>query len=210
MTFANRLKYLLDARGMRAVDLANLSGLSESIISRYLKGGYLPKQKNADLIAKALNVDARYLLVGEEEKPKPVAVKIPILGTIAAGIPIAAITDIEGYEEITEEMSRRGDFFALRIKGNSMMPWICPNDIVICRAQSDVDSGKVAVVLVNGDEATCKKVIKMKTGITLYGFNSEAYEPHFYTNREIRELPIAILGEVIEVRRTMNLWSAKG
>lgn len=210
MTFANRLKYLLDARGMRAVDLANLSGLSESIISRYLKGGYLPKQKNADLIAKALNVDARYLLVGEEEKPKPVAVKIPILGTIAAGIPIAAITDIEGYEEITEEMSRRGDFFALRIKGNSMMPWICPNDIVICRAQSDVDSGKVAVVLVNGDEATCKKVIKMKTGITLYGFNSEAYEPHFYTNREIRELPVAVLGEVIEVRRTMNLWSAKG
>ena len=210
MSFSERLKEIMDIRGVRAIELAEKAGINRATISEYLSGKYLPKQKNVDLIAKALNVDARYLLVGEEEKPKPVAVKIPILGTIAAGIPIAAITDIEGYEEITEEMSRRGDFFALRIKGNSMMPWICPNDIVICRAQSDVDSGKVAVVLVNGDEATCKKVIKMKTGITLYGFNSEAYEPHFYTNREIRELPIAILGEVIEVRRTMNLWSVKG
>lgn len=210
MTFASRLKFLLDSRGMRAVDLARLSGLSESIISRYLKGNYLPKQKNVDLIAKVLNVDSRYLLMGEEEKPKPTAVKIPILGNIAAGVPISAITDIEGYEEITEAMSRCGEFFALRIKGESMMPWICPMDIVICKVQSDVDSGKVAIVLINGEDATCKKVIKSRTGITLYGFNMSVYEPHFYTNREIRELPIIVIGEVVEVRRTMNLWSAKG
>lgn len=210
MSFGTRLKEVMEAHGVRAIELSEKTGLYRGTISGYLSEKYLPKQKNVDLIAKALNVDARYLLVGEEEKPKPVAVKIPILGTIAAGVPIAAITDIEGYEEITEEMSRRGDFFALRIKGNSMMPWICPMDVVICKAQSDVDSGKVAVVLVNGEDATCKKVIKSRTGITLYGFNLSAYEPHFYTNKEIRELPITVLGEVVEVRRTMNLWSAKG
>lgn len=210
MSFGTRLKEIMESHGIKAIELAEKTGLYRGTISGYLSGKYIPKQKNVDLIAKVLNVDSRYLLMGEEEKPKPTAVKIPILGNIAAGVPISAITDIEGYEEITEAMSRCGEFFALRIKGESMMPWICPMDIVICKVQSDVDSGKVAIVLINGEDATCKKVIKSRTGITLYGFNMSVYEPHFYTNREIRELPIIVIGEVVEVRRTMNLWSAKG
>lgn len=210
MSFGTRLKEIMESHGIKAIELAEKTGLYRGTISGYLSGKYIPKQKNVDLIAKVLNVDSRYLLMGEEEKPKPTAVKIPILGNIAAGVPISAITDIEGYEEITEAMSRCGEFFALRIKGESMMPWICPMDIVICKVQSDVDSGKVAIVLINGEDATCKKVIKSRTGITLYGFNMSVYEPHFYTNREIRELPIIVIGEVVEVRRTMNLWSTKG
>ena len=210
MSFGTRLKEIMESHGIKAIELAEKTGLYRGTISGYLSGKYIPKQKNVELIAKALHVDSRYLLMGEEEKPKPTAVKIPILGNIAAGVPISAITDIEGYEEITEAMSRCGEFFALRIKGESMMPWICPMDIVICKVQSDVDSGKVAIVLINGEDATCKKVIKSRTGITLYGFNMSVYEPHFYTNREIRELPIIVIGEVVEVRRTMNLWSAKG
>ena len=119
-----------------------------------------------------------------------------------AGIPIEDITDIEGYEEITADMASRGDFFALRIQGHSMEPRIEDGEIVICQCQSDVDSGDVAIVLVNGDEATCKQIRKSPEGISLIGFNPIVYAPHFYSNKEIEELPVRIIGRVVESRKT--------
>lgn len=108
----------------------------------------------------------------EEDKEKPRhARKIPVLGSVIAGIPIEAIEDIIDWEEIPEEMSKRGECFALMIKGDSMTPSIQEGDVVIVRKQSDVDSGDIAIVLVNGFEATCKQVMKSSDGITLISFN---------------------------------------
>ena len=73
-------------------------------------------------------------------------------------------------------------------------------DVVIVRRQDDVDSGDVAIVLVNGDEATVKRVKKQKDGITLIATNTSVYEPHFYSNAEIADLPVRILGRVVELR----------
>lgn len=68
-----------------------------------------------------------------------------------------AVENILDYEEISEDMARQGDYFALQIKGDSMEPRIKEGDVVIVRKQPDVESGEVAIVLVNGDEATIKK-----------------------------------------------------
>ena len=73
-------------------------------------------------------------------------------------------------------------------------------DVVIVRRQDDVDSGDVAIVLVNGDEATVKRVKKQEDGITLIANNISVYEPHYYSNKEIEELPVRILGKVVELR----------
>ena len=126
-------------------------------------------------------------------------VKIPVLGYVAAGIPIEAIEDIIDYEEISEEMALRGKYFGLSIKGNSMEPRICQGDVVIVRQQPDVESGELGIVLVNGNDATCKKVVKHENGISLVSFNP-TYEPMFYTKEEILSLPITILGKVVELR----------
>ena len=99
-------------------------------------------------------------------------------------------------------MASLGEYFALRIQGHSMEPRIEDGEIVICQRQSDVDSGDIAIVLVNGDEATCKQVRKGPEGITLIGFNSIVYAPHFYSNKEIEELPVRIIGRVVESRKT--------
>lgn len=130
-------------------------------------------------------------------------IKIPILGRVVAGIPIEAITDIDGYEEITADMASRGDFFALRIQGHSMEPRIEDGEIVIVKQQEDVECGDVAIVLVNGDEATCKQVKKSPEGITLIGFNPVVYPPHFYSNKEIETLPVNVIGKVVELRRSL-------
>ena len=69
----------------------------------------------------------------------------------------------------------------------------------IIRPTPDVESGTVSVVLVNGDEATLKKVVKHENGISLVPFNP-TYSPMFYTNEEVASLPVRIVGRVIELR----------
>ena len=126
-------------------------------------------------------------------------VRIPVYGSVAAGIPIEAITDIEDYEEITEDMASTGEFAALRIKGRSMEPRFTEGDVVIVRLQNTIESGDIAVVIVNGDEATCKKIKKTPEGVMLISTNPD-FEPMFYTNKEIEEKPVRIWGKVVELR----------
>ena len=125
--------------------------------------------------------------------------RIPVYGSVAAGIPIEAITDIEDYEEITPELARTGEFAALKIKGDSMEPKFSAGDVVIVRLQETVNNGDIAIVLVNGDEATCKKIKKTPEGIMLISTNT-AYEPMFYSNRDIETRPVRIWGKVVELR----------
>ena len=82
-------------------------------------------------------------------------------------------------------MARCGDYFALEIKGDSMEPKMSKGDIVIVKQQNTVENGQIAIVLVNGDEATVKKVRFRDNGIELIAFNSYVYEPHFYSAKEI-------------------------
>ena len=115
-------------------------------------------------------------------------------------MPTEACEYIEGYEEIPREMAQSGEYIALRVKGDSMSPRILPGDIVIVKVQPDVDSGETAVVFVDGDEATVKKLIKYPDGIRLVP-NNPAYEPLFFTNREIEERQVSVYGKVAELRR---------
>lgn len=127
-------------------------------------------------------------------------VKVPVLGRVVAGIPLEAVTEILDYEELHPNVAKTGEFFALQIKGNSMSPRICDGDVVIVKRQNTVESGDIAIVLINGDEATVKKVKLDENGIMLIAFNADVYEPHFYSNEEIKTLPIDILGKVVELR----------
>lgn len=84
-----------------------------------------------------------------------------------------------------------------------MEPRILNGDIVIVRRQDNVDNDDIAIVLVNGNEATAKRVKKQEDGITLIATNTSVYEPHFYSNKEIQSLPVKILGKVVELRRKL-------
>ena len=190
---AKRLQY-----GMTMKQLADRVGVAEATVSRW-ESGYTEKMKidTAGKVADALHLSPLMFLgydVSEEE-----TVKIPIVGRVVAGIPILAEENIEGMVEISKKQDM-GTMFALRVRGKSMEPNIKENDLLVVRQQSDVDSGDIAIVLVNGDEATVKQVRKSKDGITLVGFNVDVYEPRFYTNKEIQELPVRVVGKVIESR----------
>ena len=127
-------------------------------------------------------------------------VAIPVLGRVAAGIPISAITDIEDFEEIPKAMAARGDYFALRIRGTSMEPRIADGDIVIVRKQEEAETGDIVIVNVGFEDATCKKIKITPEGVTLLPFNQQ-FEPLVFSCAEVRELPLRILGKVVELRR---------
>lgn len=184
--------------GLTMKQLAQKAGASESAVSRW-ESGQIENMKRETIlkVADALHISPLAFLgydVSEEE-----TVKIPIVGRVVAGIPILAEENIEGMVEISKKQDM-GTMFALRVRGKSMEPNIKENDLLVVRQQSDVDSGDIAIVLVNGDEATVKQVRKSKDGITLVGFNVDVYEPRFYTNKEIQELPVRVVGKVIESR----------
>ena len=126
-------------------------------------------------------------------------VRIPVYGNVAAGIPLEAITDIEDYEEISQEMAAKGEYAALRIHGDSMEPRMTDGDVVIVRLQDSIESGEIAIVMINGGTSTCKKVMLSPDGITLISTN-ERYGAMFYSNQQIEELPVRIWGKVVELR----------
>lgn len=126
-------------------------------------------------------------------------VRVPVYGNVAAGIPIEAITDIEDYEEISQEMAASGEYAALRIHGDSMEPKMSDGDIVIVRIQETIETGETAIVMINGGDATCKRIVRTPEGITLISTNPK-YSPIFYSNKQIEELPVRIWGKVVELR----------
>lgn len=192
------VKQLTKEQNMSMSELARRVGIAKSAISRYFNGTReLPLNRIEDF-AKALHTTSHILLGVEPETQK--GIKIPVLGTVPAGIPISAIEDIIDYEEIPKSWENQGEFFGLKIKGDSMYPTLENGDVVIVKKQSTADNGDTVIVMVNGDDATCKRYERSETGIMLIP-NNNAYNPVFYTNEEIEALPLTIIGKVVELRR---------
>ena len=177
--------------------LAKELNVSRSTVAMWENNSNEPDNKTIVKIANILNISTDTLLDNSQNTQ---GVKIPVLGSVAAGIPISAIQDIIDEEEISEELASTGEFFGLVIKGDSMSPIITNGDTVIVRSQPDAENGDIAIVLVNGDEATCKKIKKTPEGVMLIPLNSE-YEPTFFSNKQIEQLPVRIIGKVVEQRR---------
>lgn len=193
------VKKMTAEQNMSMSELARRVGIAKSAISRYFNGTReLPLNRIGDF-ASALHTTPNFLL-GVKEDTNSQGIKIPVLGTVAAGIPISAVEDILDYEEIPQSWQNQGEFFGLRIKGDSMKPDINDGDTVIVKQQSTANNGDVVIALVNGDDATCKKFEKLDNGIMLISNNSE-YSPMYFSNEEVITKPVVIVGRVVELRR---------
>lgn len=187
--------------GMTMLKVAQAVGVSEATVSRWESGDIanMRRDKIAKL-ASALQLRPSVVMgITDEPSEKRSAVKIPVLGFVRAGYPMDAVENILDYEEISEEMARSGEFFALQIKGDSMEPKISNGDVVIVRKQSTVENGEVAVVLINGNDAAVKKFFKTETGVNLISTNPN-YEPFFFSPKEVDSLPVEVIGRVVELR----------
>lgn len=214
---------LLNENHCKSADVAKTTGIHPSTFSDWKKGKSSPKYDKIQKIAEFFGVEPDWLSGKSEFKTKKEmlqhfddvyntpalqsdvfrlekGMKIPVLGSVAAGTPIFAEENYIGSEEISEELASTGEFFGLKIKGDSMSPRIMEGDTVIVRQQDDAESGDIVIVLINGDSATCKRLMKYQEGISLISFNP-AYEPMTFSNKDIEEKPIKIIGKVVENRQ---------
>lgn len=196
------LKELREQLNYSTYDVNNLADISQSYLSLMENGKRKPSAIILKKLAKVYNVDyldlyekAGYIdLIEDIKKPKIKTIKIPVLGYVRAGIPIEAVEEIIGEEEIPEEWLKGGnEYFGLTIKGDSMFPFFIEGDTIIVKKQNTCENGEIAVVLVNGNDATVKEVKKTEDGISLIPYN-RMYPPMDYTNEDIVNMPIAIVG----------------
>lgn len=123
-------------------------------------------------------------------------IKVPVLGYIAAGAPILADDHIEEWTEIPNMWNLKpGKAIVLKVKGDSMIgSRIYEGDKVVVKLQSDVENGEIAVVNINGDEATLKRVKKTEDGQVILYPDNPKYSPTFITNENSR-----VIGKVVQV-----------
>lgn len=220
----DRYLEMLNEKGVKNIEVSRATGIPASTFSDWKKGKSSPKREKIEKLAEYFEVNPDWLAGTSDFKTKEDAlqrldavsdlealrldvmdakvgnIEIPVLGEVAAGIPIFAQENYIDYECISEHQAKQGEHFGLKIKGDSMSPRISEGDTVIVRQQNDAESGDIVIVLINGDRATCKRLMKYKDGISLISFNP-AYEPMQFTNKECEEKPVKIIGKVIENRQ---------
>ena len=205
MNMGEKIYYLRTSKNMTLEELGNKVGVGKSTVRKWENGMIANMKRDKILkVSEALDTTPAFLMgwdEKEEEKPKAKVkgVKIPVLGRVAAGIPIEMIEDVLDYEEISEDMAKHGEYFALKIQGDSMTPRICNNDVVIVRQQNDAENGDIVIATINGDDAVCKRLQKYNDGIALISLNPQ-YDPIYLKKDEIDEKPVRIIGKVVELR----------
>ena len=200
--FSNRLQKALDCSNMRQVDLVEKTKLDKTLINKYLAGIMKAKQDKLTILADALNVNEVWLMgydVPMERDINKIELNekqaFPLLGTVKAGYDYLASENIIGYINLDKNIPNPEEYFALKVTGDSMQPVLYDDDIVIVHSQNDIESGQVGIVLINGDEATVKKIIKHNDYIELISFNSY-YPPKKLT----KDTEFKIVGKVVEAR----------
>lgn len=208
-------EYLEEARknkGYSTYDVNRLTDISQSYISLIEKG----KRRASAIILKTLapiySLDyldlyekAGYIDLIEDEKKQQILtplsnqITIPLLGTVKAGYDYLAEENIVGYESI-DNVSDKENYYALTVTGDSMEPLFSDGDIAIVHKQNDFESGNTCIVLINGDEATVKKVVRMEDGIDLIAMNPYYPIKHF-SKEDMQEIPVKVIGKVVEARK---------
>ena len=208
MFIGQNIKYLRTKNDMTLNELSQMLGYkSLSTIQKWEGGIAQPPLKKVGEMAKIVKIDIDDLTNKDLQKPLPpddnrtLAVRIPVVGDVAAGVPIEAIEDVIDFEEIPSDMAKKGEFFGLKIKGNSMEPLIRENDVVIVRQQSDAETGDIVIVRIDGNSAACKRLRKYADGaLELISLNP-SYEPMYFDREQVESEPVEIVGVVVENRQ---------
>lgn len=210
--FSSNLKFIREQKGISKSKLGDLVGVNQSTITRWENKEITPSIDNVEQVAGVLKVDLPDILIKDLRFDNAELIEdenvayIPVLGVIKAGIPIEAQEDIIEYVDIPKKWLQGGKtFYGLKISGDSMYPKYLENDIVIFEKNEDMyqADNKDCAILINGFDATFKKLKLNQNGITLIPYNldnTDGFETTYYDSEQIQKLPIKIIGIAKEKR----------
>lgn len=207
-TFAIRLKEIMNIKSIKAAEIVEKTGIPKSAISQYLSGKFEAKNDRIHILANFFNVDEAWLMgfdvPMEREQPtnapEPSNIasiipankiyQIPVFATVSAGFGAYAAEDVVDYMPIVLTNPHDApDMLGIRVHGNSMYPKIEDGDTVIVRKQSSVDSGDIAVIMIDGEEGVVKKVVYGETWVELHSMNPK-YEVRRFEGAELQRLRV--------------------
>lgn len=205
----NNLKRLRKEARLSQAELSALLGVHQTAVSQWECGRTQPDVRSLKKLAALYSVPLEALLGGAADpsadpekydairsRVRAESRRVPILGSVQAGVPVSAVEDVVGYVALDEDGPEGEEFFALRVRGSSMEPRFMEGDVVIVRRQDDAENGDVVVAL-DGDDATIKQLKKLPDGVMLLPFNRE-FDPLVFTRADAENL--RILGKVVELR----------
>lgn len=201
----NRIKQLRNEKNIKQEVLAKLLNLEVAGVSKLETGRVPLKDEYIIKLSEYFNVSTDYLLgksnIRNSENNQEL--KIPVLGVVKAGYNWLADENVIGYVSVNDKTLKGDGFFAVQVKGISMVPEIYEGDIAIVKKQNDFENGDYVVALINGDEATIKKAYKNDTGLLLRPANNSV-EPLIFTKEDIETLPVTIIGVVYNITRSFK------
>lgn len=211
LTIAKKIRTLRENKNITQRELADKLNKSESAVRMWELGKSEPDIDTIKKLAEFFQISSDELIgnsikydnaLSFEMPIYRVLKKIPILGSIRAGMPMYSEENFIGEIEIPEEWTICGQqYFALKVKGDSMAPRYLENDIVILKQSPTCNNGQVCAVLINGDEATLKKVIFLPDkSIMLQPINPN-YKPLIFTLKEQSSVPVVIQGVAVRIIR---------
>ena len=211
--FMKNIKYVREKRGLSQSKLAEMIDVNQTTIARWEDENRIPTIDKAIQVSNILNIPLD-ILVGKNlqfDNVEPVnidsnIIKIPVFGTIKAGIPIESQSDIIEYVEIPKIWTRGGKkFYGLKISGDSMFPKYNEDDIVIFEQNDDTTlyHGKDVAIMINGTESTFKKLLVNEQGIVLQPYNT-GYDIMMFSKEDVEQLPIKVVGIAREKRTKID------
>lgn len=192
--FGSNLAYYLDKNGETQVSLAQALNVTKQAVSRWVLGDRFPRVEMINAIADHFGVTPEDILgIGS-------STQIPVLGHVHAGQTTYAIEEILDYVDIGSLKADPEEYFGLLVEGDSMLPELHDGDLVIVRKQSVLEDGDIGVFSIGDNETTIKQYQQLARHIALMPYN-EDYDGLMFSLREVDELPVLILGKVVEARR---------
>jgi len=202
-TMARNINYYMSLYGKTRVEMCQLLGVKYTTFTDWVKGNSYPRIDKIELMANYFNISKSDLIenkqVTKNETHTTTGVIIKVFDDINADMDIDNVEDIVDTEEIPKELATTGEFFGLKVNDDSMSPRILDGDTIIVRQQSDADSGDIVLVQIDDERPTCKQLMKSADGISLISFNP-TYPPVTFSNKEIKKIPVVIIGRVVECR----------
>ena len=191
-----KLSGLLSLNQETQGDLAHALGISTSAVSAWVQGDRFPRVEALNAICEHFGIETEELL-----DIKPLQKAVPVLGHVHAGQTTYAIEEILDYVDIGSLKASQGEYFGLYVEGDSMLPELHDGDLVIVRKQPTLETGDIGVFSIGDNETTIKEYQELSRFIALMPFNTE-YDGLMISHKEVAELPVLILGKVVESRRS--------
>ena len=195
---AENIRHYMELNDKTRNDMCEALGVKYTTFADWVNAKTYPRIDRIEQIANYFGIEKSALM--EKRNPLPAGAilyqdrptqPIPIVGVVSCGTPLLAEDNIEGYHETSlQDMTTGETYFWLRAKGDSMINvGIHEGDLLLIRQQSDVDSGDIAVVAINEDDATLKRVIKKENALILQPENP-AYETKIFIGEEMASVHI--------------------